>query len=420
MSEKVNVAKTWEDAVLDNFEEQDSTTVQDEFVNTASSEETIVAPANDAIEIVLPEGAEIVSNEAEEIVTPEAVPVTEEKVVERYPEMSDDAKKLLEALQAGNEDELFNYLSEKRKDYNTMSDYDVVKENIIRSNPNWTEKDIAIELKSKYGVLSAKKDLSEIDEDIYPDEYKSAVEFNELIEERETILARDAREARRVLDEQKKNIEFPKLTQEVQNQPTDEEIAEANKQWEAMVVSEVPKISDFKYKLNGEDVVYKITEEERTNLTETMKGFNASEYLSKRGWFDQEGNPNILKISEDVYKLENQGKMIGSVATQIKTATRKEVISRDIKNIDMDDKSSSDFKVSKPFWQVFILSVDEHDESGASEYELYFNYMYAYHINDIIVRKLTWTTEGRKTINIYSHDLNKLQRDFISLCHYYK
>jgi len=80
---------------------------------------------------------------------------------------------------------------------------------------------------------------------------------------------------------------------------------------------------------------------------------------------------------------------------------------------------------SKPFWQVFILSVDEHtkhalsaNESGASEYELYFNYMYAYHINDIIVRKLTWTTERRKTINIYSHDLNKLQMDFISLCHY--
>lgn len=352
MSEKVNVAKSWEDAVLDNFEQQESTTVQDEFVNTAPSEETIASPTNDAIEIVLPEGAEIVSDEAEEIVTPEAVVVAEEKVVERYPEMSDDAKKLLEALQAGREDELFNYLSEKRKDYEAMSDYDVVKENLIRSNPNWNEKDVAIELKSRYGNLSAKKDLSEIDEDIYPDEYQKAKEFNEMIEERETILARDAREARRVLDEQKKNIEFPKLTQEVQNQPTEEEIAEANKQWEAMVASEVPKISDFKYKLNGEDVVYKITEEEKKNLTETMKGFNASEYLSKRGWFDQEGNPNILKISEDVYKLENQGKMIGSVATQIKTATRKEVISRDIKNIDMDDKSSSDFKVSKPFWQV--------------------------------------------------------------------
>lgn len=352
MSEKVNVAKSWEDAVLDNFEQQDSTTVQDEFVNTAPSEETVVASVNDAIEIVLPNGTEIDSNEAEEIVSPEAVAVTEERVVERYPEMSDDAKKILEALQAGKDDEVFNYLSEKRKNYEAMSDYDVVKENIIRTNPNWTEKDVAIELKSKYGSLSGKKDLSQIDEDIYPDEYQSAIEFNELIEERETILARDAREARRVLDEQKKNIEFPKLTQEVQNQLTEEEIAEANKQWEAMVVSEVPKISDFKYKLNGADVVYKITEEERTNLTETMKGFNASEYLLKRGWFDQDGNPNILKIAEDRYRLENEGRIIGSVATQIKNATRKEVISRDIKNIDMDDKSSSNFKVSKPFWQV--------------------------------------------------------------------
>jgi hypothetical protein len=350
MSEKINVAKTWEDAVLDNFEEQVVETPQEVVENTASEAEPAKVVENQ-VEIVFPEGATILSDEEEqpaiEVVTP-----VQEKVVEKFPEMSADARQILEALQAGKEEEVFNYLSEKRKDYSAMSDYDVVKENLIRSNPTWTEKDIAIEIKTKYGNLSAKKDLSEIDEDIYPDEYEKAVQFNELIEERETILARDAREARRLLDEQKKNIEFPKITQEVQNQPTEAEIAEANKQWEDLVSSEVPKLSDFKYKLNGEDVVYKITDEEKTNLTNTMKNFNASEYLSKRGWFDQEGNPNVLKISEDVYKLENEGKMIGSVATQIKTATRKEVISRDIKNIDMDDKSSSDFKVSKPFWQV--------------------------------------------------------------------
>jgi hypothetical protein len=353
MSEKVNVAKTWEDAVLDNFEEQEVETAQEgtEIVTAGNESETPIADYS--VEIVLPEGSTIVEDEVQQEATEIVTPVTE-KVVEKYPEMSEDAKRILDALQAGKEDEIFNYLSEKRKDYSTMSDYDVVKENIIRSNPNWTEKDIAIELKSKYGTLSGKKDLSEIDQDIYPEEYEKAVEYNELIEERETILARDAREARRILDEQKKNIEFPKITQEAQNQLTDEEIAEANKQWEEMVVAEVPKLSNFKYKLNGEDVVYKITDEEKQTLTTTMKNFNASEYLSKRGWFDQEGNHNILKIAEDVYKLENEGKMIGSVATQIKTATRKEVISRDIKNIDMDDKSSSDFKVSKPFWQVAL------------------------------------------------------------------
>lgn len=356
MSEKVNVAKTWEDAVLDNFEEQDAVdTAQQDNPSAETTSESIsdvsLEQTDNAIEIVLPEGATIVEDEVQQEATEIVTPVAE-KVVEKYPEMSVEAKQLLDALQAGKEDEVFNYLSEKRKDYSTMSDYDVVKENLIRSNPTWNEKDVAIEIKSKYGNLSAKKDLSEIDEDIYPEEYEKAVQLNELIDERETILARDAREARRILDEQKKNIEFPKITQEAQNQPTEEEIAEANKQWEEMVTVEVPKLSNFKYKLNGEDVVYKITEEEKVNLTTTMKNFNASDYLSKRGWFDQEGKPNILKISEDVYKLENEGKMIGSVATQIKTATRKEVISRDIKNIDMDDKSSSDFKVSKPFWQV--------------------------------------------------------------------
>lgn len=351
MSEKVNVAKTWEDAVLDNFEEQVVETTQEgtEIVTAGNELETPVADYS--VEIVLPEGATIIEEESNQEIVEEQ-PQVVERVIEKYPEMNEDAKKLFAAFQSGNEEEVFNYLSEKRKDYSSMSDYDVVKESLIRSNPTWTERDIAIEIKSKYGSLSGKKDLSSIDEDIYPEEYQSAIDYNELIDERETILARDAREARRTLDEQKKNIEFPKFTQEAENQPTDEEIAEANKQWEEMVASEVPKISNFKYKLNGEDVVYKITEEEKVNLTTTMKNFNASDYLSKRGWFDQEGKPNILKISEDVYKLENEGKMIGSVATQIKTATRKEVISRDIKNIDMDDKSSSDFKVSKPFWQV--------------------------------------------------------------------
>jgi hypothetical protein len=351
MSEKVNVAKTWEDAVLDNFDEQ--------IVETTTERvESVTAPDNSAspiiespVEIVLPEGATIIEDEPSQTTVEVVTPVAE-KIVEKYPEMSLEAKQLLDALQAGKEEEVFNYLSEKRKDYSAMSDFDVVKENLTRSNPTWTDKDIAIEIKSKYGNLSAKKDLTAIDEDIYPEEYEKAVQFNELIDERETILARDAREARRSLDEQKKTIEFPKISQEAQVEPTEAEVAEANKQWEEMVTSEVPKLSDFKYKLNGEDVVYKITDEEKASLTNTMKDFNASDYLTKRGWFNQEGNPNILKIAEDVYKLENEGKMIGSVATQIKTATRKEVISRDIKNIDMDDKSSSDFKVSKPFWQV--------------------------------------------------------------------
>lgn len=72
-----------------------------------------------------------------------------------------------------------------------------------------------------------------------------------------------------------------------------------------------------------------------------------------------------------------------------------------------------------PFWQVFILSVNEHlkydifaNESGASEYELYFNYMLQYHNNEIEIRDLNW-----ENISIHSfNDKLKQDYDFISVC----
>lgn len=76
-------------------------------------------------------------------------------------------------------------------------------------------------------------------------------------------------------------------------------------------------------------------------------------------------------------------------------------------------------KHEKPFWQVFILCVSEHknhsihvDESGASEYELYFNYMIKHHSDKIIIRNLNW-------INISSSQciFDNLQNyDYVSIC----
>jgi hypothetical protein len=75
-----------------------------------------------------------------------------------------------------------------------------------------------------------------------------------------------------------------------------------------------------------------------------------------------------------------------------------------------------------PFWQVFILSVNEHtkheinvDESGASEYELYFNYMFKNYNDNIIIRNLNWKNISKIEYynNYYDHNL-----DFISICNY--
>lgn len=77
-------------------------------------------------------------------------------------------------------------------------------------------------------------------------------------------------------------------------------------------------------------------------------------------------------------------------------------------------------KYNKPFWQIFITSVTEHknhddiyyEESGASEYELYFNYMIKNHSDKIIIRNLNWININSTTFE----NINNLNYDYISYC----
>ena len=67
---------------------------------------------------------------------------------------------------------------------------------------------------------------------------------------------------------------------------------------------------------------------------------------------------------------------------------------------------------SRPFWQTFIQEADPALVSGASEYELYFNFMQLYHSGKIRIRALEWTNAGS------SRDPTLLDYDFIT-CHHH-
>ena len=80
----------------------------------------------------------------------------------------------------------------------------------------------------------------------------------------------------------------------------------------------------------------------------------------------------------------------------------------------------------KQFWFIFIELVDEHKnydvnsaESGASEYEIYFNYMLLNHKDKIITRQLNWSN-NHSNYQITKND----DQDYISICswikYYYK
>lgn len=291
----------------------------------------------------------------EPVATPEpskvADPVIQEKIVEKivekYPEFKDDAtKQLYEHFVNGEKDAIYKYLTEINKNYDTMSDIDLVREDLAKKNPLWDSKDIDLEIRAEYGKQLEKYDLNDFDKDTDPDGYKEALAHNERADENLLRLQRAARNARTSLKEQQKTIELPKINQPEPaaavpaNAPTPEEIAAAQEAWANAASEQVANFADYKFQVgddkNPEDVVFAVTPEDKAARIDAMKKWNGQDFMSQRGWTNQDGSFNLLKIAEDVHTLENNAKMVKSAYTQGKVAGKKETISSDIKNRDTE------------------------------------------------------------------------------------
>jgi hypothetical protein len=68
----------------------------------------------------------------------------------------------------------------------------------------------------------------------------------------------------------------------------------------------------------------------------------------------------------------------------------------------------------KTLWETFLLCINKKDilGSGASEYEIYFNYLQIYHKNKFLIRKLRWENTSYLVIR------PELDLDYFS-CHWY-
>lgn len=73
----------------------------------------------------------------------------------------------------------------------------------------------------------------------------------------------------------------------------------------------------------------------------------------------------------------------------------------------VEKKHKNDF-----FYNIFLKNVTEYDSSGASEYEIYFNFILSKHPNEIEIRALNWTNTNHLNLNL----LNEF--DYVSY-HYY-
>jgi hypothetical protein len=366
MEENVNKAASWEDVLLDNYN-QPAPTPQDEQAEQEAVTENTVDANGDAVE--------------QQQETTDAPQIEEQEVVQQDEPIvqQEEVKQLREEPQFNlndlDEDTLYEYLSIKKTDYNQVPDLDILAGKIKSENPNWDNEDIELELESKYGaaLFSEKINLDDIDQDLDPDTYKEAVKINKEIERAEKLLRRDAKETRVQLEEIKNNLSLPTNNggkpehsveasekQETQSDElTQEQIEILQQQWRTAVEKEVPSINEFKFNLGDEEVSYKVTADEQAQMLQKMKEFNAENYLVERGWIKPDGTPDIKKITEDVYILENSEKMFKSGWTQAKEKAKMDIIGKDIKNINLDTSQATfDAKASNPYdFGDYVLSL---------------------------------------------------------------
>jgi hypothetical protein len=367
MEQNVNKVASWEDVLSDNYNaEPQAEQVQETIQPTGEEAPQSVDASGEPIETPQVNEEAQVAEQEETVSSPE-----EEYVQEEVQQPSTEQQFNLEGM---DEDALYEYLSLKKTDYNTVPDIDVVAGFISSEHPNWDTDDIEFELEQKYGsaLFEDKVDLAEIDKDVYPDEYKEAVKINKEIDKAQKLLKRDALEKRAELEDLKQNIQLPTSgnkqpdnnvskpsEEETQQGLSQEQIQYLQQQWLDSVERDVPSVNEFKFNLGDEEVSYKVTEDEQQQLVQKMRDFNAESYLVDRGWVNQDGTPNVKKITEDVYILENAEKMFKSGWTQAKEKAKMDIIGKDIKNINLGSPNTSfDAKGGNPYdFGDYVLSL---------------------------------------------------------------
>jgi hypothetical protein len=320
------------------------------------------AETKEQVEIPAPEGKEQTvktegkgqettpAAETKETPAPQIIEKIVEKIVEKHPEFKDEASKhLYDAWVDGRMDEVKAYWREMDKNYDTMSHIDVVREGLAKKNPQWTPSDIELELRSEYGKQLEKYNMDDFDKEVDPDGYKEALAHNERADANTLKLERDSRDYRISLKAGQKAIELPKIKNdappaaETNTEPTQEQLDEAIRNWSDMADKQV-SLTDYTFQVgddkNPEEVVFAVTPEENSARKEAMKTWNGASFMAERGWTNDDGTFNLLKIAEDVHTLENNAKMVKSAYTQGATNGRKAEVAK-IKNIDDEQTRQS-------------------------------------------------------------------------------
>ena len=235
----------------------------------------------------------------------------------------DDVLKIAEAKDARvpagiseeNEDQYFEVLYKRNvlRNVDKLDDANAVKLKMQWDNPDWTPEDVEDEFTDKYGVT--------VDKDDEPEEYAK--------QERRILrkLAAEAKTARADLAAQKETLKFPEPVQ--QTDPEMEAfVTDFNKFGEqyASGLKNIQNLKALDLSVADEDVQFKheysIEDSERQDISSKAKDY--WQYIESR--YAKDGKFDTQKLFEDIFFLENRGKIIKSAVTRAMNLAKVELV----------------------------------------------------------------------------------------------
>lgn len=197
-----------------------------------------------------------------------------------------------------------------------MSASEALKMQLKLSNSDYNEDDVEDIFEEKYAT--PEKPSQEFDED--DEDYQARLgAWQKQVDKISRRMERDAVSAREYLRQQKPNISLSENSQQTQQQ----EGENAAKVYEEFVKAVDEQYTNFegfattvkKEGLTLPEIKYAISEEEKSQLKEAVKNFDANTYWAKR-WFAEDGKPKVTQIMSDIYQLENGDKIRQKIANE--------------------------------------------------------------------------------------------------------
>lgn len=243
---------------------------------------------------------------------------------------NEQSEKYFNALKDGKEDEIYNYLSEKKRferiekmEIKEAKDaIEIIKADLSYKYKDLTPEEIERQFARRFPIpKEPKQGESEKDDDFA----ERTADYKQKLSDLNQDMIIEAKMARPELSKFKNELILPDIKTNGKTEQSQEELAKIEndqKVFQEVFNREYKNFSGYSVKAKDGDVElpvsYGVTDEERNALKATVESFNPTEFLAKRWFSEKDGKvyPNAVQTMDDLYLLQNKDKIFQKIANE--------------------------------------------------------------------------------------------------------